>query len=341
MTGVADLFLTLYRNLYLLNPRIKKIISTGLKIVIVSLAFLFIYNKLSDNKSLTDFQDLTRSLSVTRVYITLLVVFLLMLLNWFIESLKWKYLLQRIEPVTLWKSIESVFCGLTWAIFTPNRIGEYGGRMFFLPPAKRVLGAIAMVVGAIGQMVITNVMGAIALLWFTWRFINPDRWIYGGLLFMGVIFCCFFILIYFNIRWLNSLLNRFEILKPLRRFFFILARYRFRQLWRVLLYSIARFVVFTSQYYIIIHLLLPGLPLFEICMMVFILFFIQSAMPSLDLLDVGVRSSVATYFFSYITTQEIAIMAATACIWFINLIIPAILGSGFVLKMNFFGTGNR
>ena len=76
-------------------------------------------------------------------------------------------------------------------------------------------------------------------------------------------------------------------------------------------------------------------------MMVFILFFIQSAMPSLDLLDVGVRSSVATYFFSYITTQEIAIMAATACIWFINLIIPAILGSGFVLKMNFFGTGNR
>ena len=84
----------------------------------------------------------------------------------------------------------------------------------------------------------------------------------------------------------------------------------------------------------------PELPMAEICMMTFILFFIQSAMPSLDLLDVGVRSMTATYFFSYITDQEVAIMAVAAGIWLVNLIIPAILGAGFVLKLNFFGTRN-
>jgi hypothetical protein len=31
-------------------------------------------------------------------------------------------------------------------------------------------------------------------------------------------------------------------------------------------------------------------------------------------------------------------MAAVASIWLINLIIPAILGSVFVLKLNFFGS---
>ena len=49
----------------------------------------------------------------------------------------------------------------------------------------------------------------------------------------------------------------------------------------------------------------------------------------------------ATYFFSFITTNEIAIMAATASIWLINLIIPAILGSAFVFKLNFFGTNRN
>jgi hypothetical protein len=71
--------------------------------------------------------------------------------------------------------------------------------------------------------------------------------------------------------------------------------------------------------------------------MVFILFFIQSALPSLDLLDIGVRTMTATYFFGFITGQEVAVMAATACIWLVNLIIPAILGSVFVFKLNFFG----
>jgi uncharacterized membrane protein YbhN (UPF0104 family) len=324
-----------------LNSQAKKIVSVIFKIAIISLAFLFIYHKLNNNQNLSNFKGLTRSLSETHVYLVLVLVVVLMFLNWFLESLKWKYLVQRIEKVTIWQAIESVFCGLTWAIFTPNRIGEYGGRMFFLSPRKRVLGAIAMVVGALGQMVITNVMGAVAILWFIWRFISPGLWIYSALIFVGIIFCGLFILIYFNISWLNSLLNRFEVLKPLRRFFFILARYRFKQLWKVFSYSVARFIVFTSQYCIIIHLLLPELLFFEICMMTFILFFVQSVIPSLDLLDVGVRSSVATYFFSFITTQDIAIMAATACVWFINLIIPAILGSGFVLKLNFFDTRTR
>lgn len=324
-----------------MNSQTKKIASIIFKITIISLAFLFIYHKLSNNHNLTDFSRLTQSLSRQNVYGVLAAVLVLMFLNWFIEALKWRYLIERIERINIRQAVESVFCGLTWAVFTPNRIGEYGGRMFFLSPRKRIFGAIAMAIGAIGQMVITNIMGAIALLWFTWRFISPGLWVYSILLLLGMAFCSVFILIYFNISWLNSLLNRFEILKPLRRFFFILARYHFKQLWKVFMYSVARFIVFTSQYYIIIHLLLPELLFFEICMMVFILFFIQSAIPSLDLIDVGVRSSVATYFFSFITTQDVAIMAATASVWFINLIIPAILGTGFVLKINFFGTDNR
>lgn len=324
-----------------MNSQAKKLLSIFFKVAVIALAFLFIYRKLNNDQNLSNFSQLTKSLAWQRVYVVLACLFVLMLLNWFIESLKWKYLISRIERITVWKAVQSVFCGLTWAVFTPNRIGEYGGRIFFLPPRKRVFGLISMIVGAIGQLVVTNVAGAIALLWFIWNFAYPGPGVYSILFLLGVVFCGFFIILYFNIHWLNTLLNRFKILRPVRRFFFILARYRFRQLWQVSLYCIARYAVFTSQYYIIIHFLVPELALFEICMMVSLLFFVQSALPSLDLLDVGVRSSVATYFFGFITGQDIAIMAAAACIWFMNLIIPAILGAGFVLKINFFGTNNR
>ncbi len=259
-----------------------------------------------------------------------------MFLNWFLESLKWKFLVKPVEKISTWKAVESVFCGLTWAIFTPNRIGEYGGRVFFLSPRRRIIGIIAMGVGSFAQMVVTNVLGALALLWFIGQFVELNILLYYALFFLVLIFCGSFLLFYFNIRWLNSLLSRIRFLKPYEKFFSILGRYKKHELSRVFLYSIARFAVFSSQYFLIIHLLIPEIQLFEMLMMIFILFFIQSALPSLDLLDVGVRSMTATYFFSFITHQEVAIMASTAFIWLVNLIIPAILGSVFVLKLNFF-----
>lgn len=305
------------------------------------LAAVFIIHKLNNNSNLRDFQMLTAELQSWQVYSAMTVLFILMLLNWFLESLKWKYLVSNIERISLWKSIESVFCGLTWAIFTPNRIGEYGGRIFFLSPRKRVFGAIAMGVGAVGQMVITNVLGSFAILWFIWHFTDASTWVLYALFFLTTVFSLFFLLFYFNIRLLIGLLTSISFLKRFKKFIMVLARYNKRDLIVVFNYSLARFAVFTTQYCVVIQLLIPEIPFFSMVMMILILFFIQSALPSLDLLDVGVRAMTATYFFSFITHHEVAIMASTACIWLVNLIIPAILGSVFVFKLNFFGTARN
>lgn len=319
-----------------MNRRTKKILSISIKIAILVLAFGFIFYRLSNNQSIRDFKLLISSLSTISVSVILISLFLLMLLNWFLESLKWKFLLKDIEVVSTWKAVESVFCGLTWAVFTPNRLGEYGGRMFFLSKRRRIIGVIAMSVGAIGQMVVTNVLGALALLWFVYYFIGLNILINFALTFLVGIFCSFFLLFYFNIQWLGKFLTKISFLKRFKRFIMIIARYDRSSLIRILAFSLMRFIVFTTQYYLIIHLLIPDIQVFKMLMILFILFFMQSALPSLDLLDIGVRASTASYFFGFITTQEIAIMAATASIWLVNLIIPAILGSVFVLKLNFF-----
>ena len=264
-------------------------------------------------------------------------VFLLMFVNWILESLKWKYLTRNITPITLWQSIEAVFCGLTWAIFTPNRLGEYGGRVMFLPPRWRVHGVFAMGVGSFGQNVITNVMGSVAIMWFVLIFKDFNIWILATWMALSVAFISLFIMVYFNLNWLVKLFDRIPFLKKYHRFFEVMSRYKFAELLNIMFFCLARFATFSLQYYLLLHLLVPSLPAFDMMMMVFIVFIIQSALPSLDLLDVAVRSTVAATLFAYITNQEIAIITTFAAVWLINLVIPAILGSVFIFKLNFFG----
>ncbi|WP_354331147.1 hypothetical protein [Pedobacter sp. CG_S7] len=265
----------------------------------------------------------------------------LMLLNWGLEAMKWQRLIQSIEKLSLWKSIESVFCGLTWAIFTPNRLGEYGGRVFFLSPKRRIIGVIAMAVGNIGQLVLTNVFGSIALCVFVYQFKLLNTELFLALSAFASIFCLFFLVLYFNIKWLNRILLSIRWTRKYQRFYKVLARYKKVELSKILLFCLARYVVFSTQYFVMFYWLVPELQATDIVMMVCILFFVQSALPSLDLFDIGIRSMTALFFFKYVTDRNAAVVACTASIWLINIIIPAILGSYFVFKLNFFGNTQR
>jgi uncharacterized membrane protein YbhN (UPF0104 family) len=321
----------------LLSPKAKKTISITVKTAILTLAFYFIYRKLGNNKSLADFWGLIQGMGLHRVWYLLTTVFLLLFVNWLLEAVKWKFLVSKVEEISSFKAVESVFCGLTWAVFTPNRIGEYGGRVFFLQPDKRGRGIVAMTVGSAGQIVLTNVLGGIGLIWFIHRFFSLTEWVGYAITFIIILFCLFIIIFFFNIQLLNNLLQRIPLLRSLRHYFEVFTYYTTGDLVRVFILSLSRFAVFTFQYYLVIHLLVPSLAAHEIVLMVFIILFVQSSIPSVNLLDVGVRGITATYFFGYLTNQDIAILAASACIWLVNLIIPAILGAGFVLKLRFFG----
>ena len=319
----------------------KGIFSNVLKVAIVVFAFWFIYNKLSANTNLKDFKNILARIPAMEITAVLSLVVSLMFLNWGLEALKWKRLLRHIEQISLWRSVESVFCGLTWAVFTPNRIGEYGGRVFFLSPKRRIIGVVAMAVGNIGQMVLTNIFGAISLCIFIYRFIDLDYRLDYALMALAVMFCIFFLVFFFNIRWLNGLLLSMRFTRKYKKFYSILGRYQKKELLNILLFCLARYVVFSTQYFIMFYWLIPDIHYLDILMMVCILFFVQSTLPSLDLFDIGVRSVTASYFFGFVTTQDVAVIACTASIWLINIIIPAILGSYFVFKLNFFGSLNR
>lgn len=315
----------------------KKFISYALKAAILSSACYFIIHQyVNKGDNLKQFELLVSRIPGGHVITIMSLVVVLMVANWTLEALKWKYLTRKLAQITLWQAIEGVFCGLTWAVITPNRFGEYGGRVMYLPPRKRIHGVFAMAVGAFGQNVITNVLGFIAMAWFAYTFLNLNTLMLGGAFVLSCTSIALFLILYFNIKWAVWLLDRIPFLSKFHRFFEIMGRYQFAELLTIMYFCLGRFFIFSFQYYLVIHLLVPQIPMYEVLLMVFIVFFIQSALPSLDLFDVAVRSAVATTVFVYVTDQQVAIIAAFTSIWLINLIFPAIIGSIFTLNIKFF-----
>ncbi|NPE45081.1 lysylphosphatidylglycerol synthase domain-containing protein [Sphingobacterium prati] len=323
-----------------MTGRQKKYISLLLKILVFVFATWYIIAKVSDKSNIGKFKTLIVGLEQHSVVLTLILIVVLMLVNWLLEVVKWRYLASKLEQISFWKAFQSVFCGLTWAIFTPNRIGEYGGRVLFLQPQNRAKGAVAMGVGLFAQLVLTSVTGSLSIAWFICKFLSTPLSVQFAVWLLAIIYAIGFVILYFNVRWVDILVGKIKFLTKIKPFFEVLEHYSARELSIVLINSLARFIIFTSQYIILMKLTLPELPLLSMILMIFILFFVQAALPTLDIFDFSVRSFVASNLYSYITTQEIAVMAIVSCIWFVNLILPAVFGSIFVFKINFFGDTN-
>jgi hypothetical protein len=320
-----------------LIARNKKLLSYLLKISILVLAFWFIYHRIAKyNDSLHKFRQLMGNFSHLRVVFIIGALLLLMLANYVLESLKWQFLARKLVKLTVWQSIESVFCGLNWAIFTPNRFGEYGGRVMYLPNRRRIHGVFAMAVGSFGQNVVTNVLGGIAMPWFLISFIFTSPFLVYGTYVFYVGFIAVMLIAYFKIKWIVKWLDKVRFLKKFRRFFDVMGRYSTQELLQIMWFCIARFFVFTFQYYLIITQLIPDMHVLPMLGMLFVFFFIQSAMPSQDIIDLGVRTFTADTLFGYITNQHLAVVVAVSIIYIVNFIIPAILGSVFVLNVKFF-----
>ena len=67
---------------------------------------------------------------------------------------------------------------------------------------------------------------------------------------------------------------------------------------------------------------------------IFTMYFLASIIPSIHLMDVVIKGSVAVFLFKNLGVDEWLILTVTMIMWVLNLVIPVIIGSFFVLKYN-------
>ena len=91
------------------------------------------------------------------------VMFAMAVLNWGIEAAKWRWLVAHLERMSLGRAFAATLAGTTVGLITPNRTGEFLGRVLFLAPEHRWQGGFATVLGSIAQFVVTLLLGGLAL----------------------------------------------------------------------------------------------------------------------------------------------------------------------------------
>ena len=94
---------------------------------------------------------------------------LLMTANWGLEAKKWQLANRILQPLSFWQSFKAVLTGTAIAAFTPNRMGEYFGRILYIEEGKRTRSIALTVVGSIAQFVVTLVFGIAGICYLEWH----------------------------------------------------------------------------------------------------------------------------------------------------------------------------
>ena len=312
---------------------LKKYLSIVIKIVIVFFSFYFIYHQLVENKSFEelDISVLIDTVKKNKVY--LVGVILMMFLNWLVEALKWRYMISKIENISIMTAYRAVFTGITVSTFTPNRIGEYGGRVFCLEKGDRIKAVFITVLCSMSQLLVTILFGSISLFILFDEILIDKTFLSISLLILLNLFLLFS---YFNISHIVNFLGKFKLIKSFKRYLEVLVMYNYKDLIIAFIYSNTRYFIFSLQFIILLHVFGINISFMDAILSVMLIFFFITITPTITIAEIGVRGSVAIFVLGLFSSNDIAILSSTTLLWLINLIIPAIIGSFFIFSLKFF-----
>ena len=293
-----------------------------------------IYRQIQKQPNLEIAWEQIRASFSTPLVWNLIAVIVLMIVNWSLEAVKWKASVKAVQQVSFLKAFRAVLSGVSFSVSTPNRVGEYLGRVLYMDEGNRLKTISITITGSISQLIITLLMGCIGLILLrseieTGQIISP-LWIkvilYGVIAVLSVL-----LLFYFRLSWLIKWVDR---LPGSNRFAYLinaLEDFNAGLLIKLLLLSFLRFLVFIVQYYLLFRLFAVDISLWQCLWSVSITFFVLAVIPSFAIADIGLRGEVAIKLIGLFSINQLGILFTTITIWFVNLIVPAIIGSLLIL----------
>ncbi|MBZ5858117.1 lysylphosphatidylglycerol synthase transmembrane domain-containing protein [Flavihumibacter profundi] len=273
-------------------------------------------------------------------------VLFLMAVNWSIEARKWAELLAPLYPVSFARSMKAILAGLAFAVNTPNRIGEYGGRVIYLPEGKRLQAVSLTLIGSYSQLLVTVVLGS-AGLWIFNSSVLPLNaannwqsytiWIRLLSVVMTTI-SVLLLLVYLRISWLVRFVEKIPGIEKWGRVLMVVDHLPVRILLRVLGWSMFRYVIFVIQYILLLQCFGVTNDIWMTWWMISILFLALAIVPTVALAELGIRGKLALELFGWLSANQLGIITATFSIWIVNLVLPAVLGSLLILRIKIFST---
>ena len=259
--------------------------------------------------------------------LVLLAVVLLMIVNWSLEAIKWRMILDQLEKVSFLRSLEAVCTGLTVSFFTPNRVGEYAGRVMYLMEGNRIKGMLLTVIENMAQLVITLVLGALALPVFLTIYGGMPWYITLPVASVCILFAVGIVVFFLRTAPAAAWLSGLSFLKRFERFIRVAESASPAKMGSILILSLFRFLVFSGQLNLLLIVFDVQVEFPAAFLMIVLTFFVLTLVPTFAFADLGVRGAAGTFFFAYLTSHLAGVVYATLALWLINLVLPSAAGA--------------
>lgn len=262
--------------------------------------------------------------------LALAMVVLLMPANWLMESIKWRSLLPR--PPNHWATYRAVLLGNSVGLATPANIGDYAGRLSALDKDQYSHGLAATLLSSISQNIINIVVGCIgaAYLVVELEYTSPQTaWRCIAVASASILTVC--AVSYTQIDRLDQAFKQLEARYPLLASITALRHhYRWHHLREALGYSCIRYIIYSTQYLLMIYVV--GIQLSTIIAVAGIatIYLVQSGLPLPPMLGLLARGETAIIVWGAATDGAIVpILIASFGLWIINRAAASVGGLAF------------
>jgi len=266
--------------------------------------------------------------------IMFLLVFLMSFLNWGLEAKKWQILTSQVETLSFKDSMKSVLIGLSFGFISQADLGDLAGKMILIKKENRKKSTGAVLLGGGIQTFISLIFGSLGLGYFminVFSEISPLEYILFYSCLMGIFVV---IVLLHNRKNIDQLFDNVSILSYSKPFLMVLKSYSTVEIYQIFIFSVSRFLIFSIQFLIILLIFQIDLPIIVLLMIIFIVFFVKTIIPSFSFIsDLGIRGVTSIYLFEFYKINPSIVIASTFTLWFINILLPVLIGTFVLLRL--------
>lgn len=296
--------------------------------VVIGAALLFVlYFQFLAEQKLEMLKSSFPDYSIEVLSMIVILMLLLVLLNWSIEALKWKWIVEPVVFVPYLRALQSTFMGNAVGIFTPNRVGEIVGRLFLIPSYHRKRGGIMTFYGSLATTIGSVFASSAGLLLIKRNiFISNESFL---LLSLGLIFTIGYLIfpswqgLFRKLGWIRKYLDYFSTLRLVNTRMALL---------QVFLATL-RFTVFILQYVFVLKVLGLNISLIDAFAAVSLIYLLQTLVPVPVMIELGLRGNIALIIFAQFGEfMPSLIVLAAYLMWVFNMFLTSLIGYLLILR---------
>lgn len=217
-------------------------------------------------------------------------------------------------------------------MYTPNRVGEYGGRVLILEH-KRWEALFATMMGSVSQIAANTFWSGCLCLLFIYNILPPTEFKTYYVAIVAVLIVIT-LLMFALIHCLGELKINWRFFKKVKEGTNVFRRFDYYDKWSLFLISSVRFFVYVIQYYCLLKFFNVQIPLSLGVIAIGCMFFVQTIIPTIALAELGIRGIISLKVMGYLSDNVAGILDATFTLWMLNLVLPSLLGLVVLLRTN-------